>query len=79
MLKIAKLSKSTYFYKRKHMEYKNNKDKEIREKILRIFEDNYCKYGLPRITQELRNQGYLVNKKRVERIKYKSTASVKKI
>ena len=68
MLKIAKLSKSTYFYKLKHMEYKNNKDKEIREKILRIFEDNYCKYGLPRITQELRNQGYLVNKKRVERI-----------
>lgn len=68
LLEIAKLSKSTYFYKLEHMDYKHNKDKEIREKILKIFEDNYCKYGLPRITQELRNQGYLINKKRVERI-----------
>lgn len=68
LLEIANLSKSTYFYLINHIEYKNNKDKEIRELIITIFNNNYCKYGVPRITQELRNSGYLINKKRVERI-----------
>ena len=41
VLEIAKLSKSTYFYKLEHMDYKYNKDKEIREKIMEIFKENY--------------------------------------
>ena len=68
LLEIARLSKSTYFYKVEHMDYKYKKDEEIRTKILEIFNNNYCKYGVPRITLELRNSGYNINKKRVERI-----------
>lgn len=68
LLEIARLSKSTYFYKVEHFEYKYKKDEEIRNKIVEIFNNNYCKYGVPRITLQLRNYGYNINKKRVERI-----------
>lgn len=47
---------------------KENKDKELKSIIMKIFKDNYEKYGVPRITQELRNMGININKKRVERI-----------
>ena len=68
LLEIARLSKSTYFYKLEHFDYKYKKDEEIRDKILEIFNNNYSKYGVPRITLELRNNGYNINEKRVERI-----------
>ena len=55
-------------YMRKHKDDKDNKDASLKAKIMQIFSDNYCKYGAPRITQELKNQGLNVNKKRVERI-----------
>ena len=44
---------------------KENKDKELKSIIMKIFKDNYEKYGVPRITQELRNMGININKKRV--------------
>ena len=50
------------------MHDKENKDKELKSIIMKIFKDNYEKYGVPRITQELRNMGININKKRVERI-----------
>lgn len=68
LLKIANLSKSTYFYNVEHMNDKDMKDEELRKLILKIFNENYQKYGIPRITQELKNRGNNVNKKRVERI-----------
>ncbi len=36
--------------------------------ITEIFEKNHRKYGYPRITQELKNRGYTVNKKRVAKL-----------
>ncbi len=68
MLEISKIPKSTFMYMRKHKDDKENKDAPLKEKILQIFSNNYCKYGVPRITQELKNQGIKVNHKRVERI-----------
>lgn len=68
LLEISGLSKSTYFYNLKNMNYKYNKDEEIRNLILEIYTKNYCKYGVPRITQELKNREINVNKKRVARI-----------
>jgi len=68
LLKISKLAKSTYFYNLLHMDDKLIKDKAISEEIKDIFRNNYEKYGVPRITLELRNRGYNINKKRVERI-----------
>ena len=50
------------------MDDKANKDLPIKNLILDIFTTNYCKYGVPRITLELRNRGININKKRVERL-----------
>jgi transposase len=47
---------------------KDNKNKEIIDKIKEIFINNKERYGYRRITLELRNQGYNVNHKKVYRI-----------
>ena len=46
---------------------RENPDKKIEEKIIEIRENNKD-YGYRRIFGELRNQGYVVNKKKVQRI-----------
>ena len=46
---------------------RENPDKKIEEKILEIRENNKD-YGYRRILGELRNQGYVINKKKVQRI-----------
>ena len=53
-----------YWQKRINRE---NPDKEIEEKILEIRERNKD-YGYRRMLGELRNQGYSINKKKVQRI-----------
>lgn len=68
LLEISRLSRSTYFYALKNMNYKEEKDKELGDLIERIYNENNQKYGYIRITQELKNRGYSVNKKRVARI-----------
>ena len=50
------------------MNYKKEKDKELLVLIKEIFFNNYEKYGYLRVTQELKNQGYNVNKKKVQRL-----------
>lgn len=47
---------------------KDDKNKEIIDKIKEIFEINKERYGYRRITLELRNQGYKVNHKKVQRL-----------
>lgn len=73
LLEIACLSKQAYYYGLKNMCYKANKDKIYEELIVKIFNKNYQKYGIRRMTdainielskQELPN----INHKRVERI-----------
>ena len=49
---------------------RENPDKEIEEKILEI-RDNHKDYGYRRMFEELRNQGYFINKKKVQRIMQK--------
>ena len=49
---------------------RENPDKEIEEIILKIRKDNKD-YGYRRVLGELRNQGYIVNKKKVQRIMQK--------
>ena len=56
-----------YWQKRINRE---NPDKEIEEKILEIRERNKD-YGYRRMLGELRNQGYSINKKKVQRIMQK--------
>ena len=49
---------------------RGNPDEELEEKILEIRENNKD-YGYRRMLGELRNQGYVINKKKVQRIMQK--------
>lgn len=61
------MAKSSYFYEINR--YKRiDKDEDIKTKISEIFYNNKKRYGYPRITLELRNQGYVINHKKVQRL-----------
>ena len=47
---------------------KSDKDQELKDKIQSIFTEHKGNYGYRRIHLELRNRGYLVNHKRVQRL-----------
>lgn len=73
LLDVAGLSKQAYYYTRDHIFDKDNKDKLYEDLIIKIFNRNYKKYGIPRITDalniELANKGLSkINHKRVERL-----------
>lgn len=73
LLEIAGLSKQAYYYAVKHLFYKDEKDKFFEELIIKIFNKNYQKYGVLRITDalniELEKLGLpKINHKRVERL-----------
>ena len=61
------MSKSSYYYVVKSLS-KEDKDYELKEKIIDIFNKNMKKYGYRRITIELRNQNIIVNHKKVKRL-----------
>ena len=63
------MPKATYMYWQKRIN-RENPDKEIEEKMLEIRESNKD-YGYRRMLGELRNQGYSINKKKVQRIMQK--------
>ena len=63
------MPKATYMYWQKRIN-RENPDKEIEEKVLEIREHNKD-YGYRRMLGELRNQGYSINKKKVQRIMQK--------
>ena len=60
------MPKATYMYWQKRFDMENP-DKELEEKMLEIRENNKD-YGYRRMLGELRKQGYVVNKKKVQRI-----------
>ena len=68
LLKISGIPSSTYKYQVKRLNYKKEKDSPILEEIRRIYEENNEKYGYLRVTQALKNKGYSINKKKVQRI-----------
>lgn len=68
------MPKATYMYWQKRFKLENP-DKEIEEKIVEIRELNKD-YGYRRVSGELRNQGYIVNKKKVQRIMQKLNLQV---
>lgn len=67
LLKIAQLSKSTFFYEISKND-KDEKNKELIDEILTIFNENKCRYGHRRITAELKNRGIIANHKKVLRL-----------
>ncbi|MEZ7599705.1 IS3 family transposase [Streptococcus sp. 27098_8_69] len=67
LLKAIKLARSTYYYHLKQLD-KPYKDQELKAEIQSIFIEHKGNYGYRRIHLELRNRGYLVNHKRVQRL-----------
>ena len=67
LLKAIKLARSTYYYHLKQLD-KTDKGQELKVEIQSIFIEHKGNYGYRRIHLELRNRGYLVNHKRVQRL-----------
>ena len=61
------MPRSTYYY---YVKKDKNPDKykEIKEEIANIFHENKGRYGYRRITMELRNRGFIINHKTVQRL-----------
>ena len=67
LLETARLARSTYYYHVKQLD-KPDKDQELKAEIQSIFTEHKGNYGYRRIHLELRNRGYVVNHKRVQRL-----------
>lgn len=67
LLSIAQLPRATYYYHVKQL-IKIDKYAEITKQITCIFHENRGRYGYRRITLELRNRGYIINHKTVQRL-----------
>ncbi|CON32304.1 integrase core domain-containing protein [Streptococcus pneumoniae] len=67
LLKAIKLARSTYYYHLKQLDKPDN-DQELKAEIQSIFTEHKGNYGYRRVHLELRNRGYLVNHKRVQRL-----------
>ena len=67
LLEAARLPRSTYSYQLKQLD-KLDKDKDLKAEIQSIFTEHRGNYGYRRMTLELRNRGYMVNHKRVQRL-----------
>ncbi|WP_438839039.1 IS3 family transposase [Streptococcus pluranimalium] len=67
LLEILDLSRSTYYYQLKPLN-KEEKDKAIKAEIKSIYNEHKGNYGYRRIHLELRNRGFMINHKKVQRL-----------
>ncbi|WP_461250437.1 IS3 family transposase [Streptococcus parasalivarius] len=67
LLKIIKLARSTYYYHLKQLD-QSDKNCDVKVEIQSIFTEHKGNYGYRRMTLELRNRGFVVNHKKVQRL-----------
>ena len=67
LLETAGLARSTYYYHLKQLD-QPDKNQELKIEIQSIYNEHKGNYGYRRITLEMRNRGYAVNHKRVQRL-----------
>ena len=67
LLEVTRLPRSTYYYQLRQLD-QPDKDKELKDEIQAIYNDYKGNYGYRRITLELRNRGFTVNHKKVQRL-----------
>ncbi|MFU2222991.1 IS3 family transposase [Streptococcus pluranimalium] len=67
LLATAKMPRSTYYYQVKQLD-KLDKNKAIKTEIQAIYDEHKGNYGYRRIHMELRNRGFMVNHKKVQRL-----------
>lgn len=61
------MPRSTFYYYVKKSK-KTDKYAKIKEEIRAIYHENHGRYGYRRITLELKNRGYCINHKTVQRL-----------
>ena len=66
------MSRSTYYYEISKEDAVGERNKDLLETIIKIFEQHQHRYGVRRIYHELVNQGYSINHKRVQRLMHKA-------
>jgi transposase InsO family protein len=67
LLPTAQLARATYYYQVKQLET-DDKDKALKDEIQAIYDEHKGNYGYRRIHLELRNRGFCVNHKKVQRL-----------
>jgi len=67
LLRVAQLNQST-FYRRLVNPDKDIKNQKVMEAIKYIFKKHHARYGYRRITLELKNNGWKINHKKVQRL-----------
>ena len=67
LLALSGLARSSYYYYLKQSK-KPDKYAEMKKEITSIYEENKKRYGYRRVALELRNRGYIVNHKTVQRL-----------
>ena len=67
LLETACLARSTYYYQLKQLD-QPDKDKELKDEIQAIYNEHTGNYGYRRIHLELRNRGFVINHKKVQRL-----------
>ena len=67
MLRRIKMARSTYYYYVAHLETADKYQAE-RKRISEIFAHHYKRYGYRRICAQLRNEGYAINHKTVQKL-----------
>jgi putative transposase len=71
------MARSTYYYHSKRFEHSDGYE-DVRAKIIEIFKKHRQRYGYRRITEELRNDGTLVNHKTVQKLMAQMELKTKK-
>lgn len=67
LLRTAKLARSTYYYHLRRLKM-DDKEQAIKGQIQDVYQEHKGNYGYRRITLELRNRGFIINHKRVQRL-----------
>ena len=68
LLKAMEMAKSTYYYELSKTDAVAERNEKLMSEIRAIFEENKQRYGVRRVYAELKNRGYNVNHKRVQRL-----------
>lgn len=67
MLRLAHIARSTYYYVIRTFD-RPDKDSDLKARIMAIYHEHKGRYGYRRIKDELWNQGFKVNHKKVQRL-----------